>query len=390
VPFEADDWIISIEMHGHIIGNMKWMKDGGTFNSWISSDRPPETIVDHLQKLPPDPSLKDKSGPDFRHRCIFATAKIVVSPIVLFESGMLVEIDLPANMLPTFRGRTLQTSYYLTVTMEQSSVCKRLHFPVHISGKGCQRDIYYFQSGGIVAYPPNSLPEETYLDSGFLEITSDERESLDTSGSTSAKHSPISEKFAGSPHQSSIVYSVRDVGHVCNITMPSLQLVPGTDEIVDFDFADQDQECFAIKASLRLVETQFAKDKGGVISSFNVQDKDIWSDYRLSSNAEFLRLYIYVPEDSFCSFSCPLVKVEYKLVLEFYLSSNSMDEPLSFSIDIEILEQVNLRRSRKLQRIAEAMTASVAMDKKTQFLSMLHTCLEAKLSRIPYVEVDST
>lgn len=77
-------------------------------------------------------------------------------------------------------------------------------------------------------------------------------------------------------------------------------------------------------------------------------------------------------------------------MLEFYLSSNSMDEPLSFSIDIEILEQVNLRRSRKLQRIAEAMTASVAMDKKTQFLSMLHTCLEAKLSRIPYVEVDST
>ncbi len=101
-------------------------------------------------------------------------------------------------------------------------------------------------------------------------------------------------------------------------------------------------------------------------------------------------MYMYIPEDVFCSFQCPIVQLQYKLVLEFYLTTNSLDEPLSFSIDIDILEPVNLRRSRKLQQLAETVSPAVAMDRKTQFLSMLHTCLEAKLSRIPYVEIDST
>lgn len=66
-----------------------------------------------------------------------------------------------------------------------------------------------------------------------------------------------------------------------------------------------------------------------------------------------------------------------------------MDEPLSFAIDIEVQEQANLRRSRKLQQITESMSPSIAVDRKTQFLSMLHTCLEAKVSRVPFVEIEA-
>lgn len=261
--FEPQDWITSIEFHGHIVGNLRWLKDAKFFETWLSTERPPETILDQVYKLPIDPSLKEKSGSDFRRRCIFATAKITVSPIVLHESGLLVEIDLPKEMIPSYRGRSVQVNYYLTVSMEKSSISKRLHFLVPTNGTGSQRGVYHLQNGGIVAYPPHALPEEMFLDSSFLEITSDEIDNLDSSDHGDSSYhmkNSSSEKFLSGRQQKEVVYSVRDEGHICNISLPSLNLMAGMEEQVDFDFKEQTQVCYAVKASLRMIEYQFKSD----------------------------------------------------------------------------------------------------------------------------------
>ena len=80
--------------------------------------------------------------------------------------------------------------------------------------------------------------------------------------------------------------------------------------------------------------------------------------------------------------------VEYKLLLEFFLAPDSTVEPLSFTIDLEVVTQVNVRRLRHPMQIGE--TGTPAMDRKAQYLSMLHTCLEARNSRIPYIDLENT
>jgi hypothetical protein len=108
----------------------------------------------------------------------------------------------------------------------------------------------------------------------------------------------------------------------------------------------------------------------------------------LTTDVEYLRMLMYIPEESFCTFHCACAMVEYKLLLEFFLAPDSTVEPLSFTIDLEVVTQVNVRRLRHPMQIGE--TGTPAMDRKAQYLSMLHTCLEARNSRIPYIDIENT
>lgn len=264
VIFEPEEWVVSVEFHGHLVGSTRWIKDVRHFENWLTYERVPEMILDQGHKLPIDPSLKEKNGPEFRRQCIFSTAKIVVSPISVQETGLVVEVDVPKEMLPTFRGRAVQVNYYLTVTMEKSDVQKRLHFPVPMNGLGYDKPTVLVQSGGIVAYAPTTIPEETYLESSFLEVTSDERE---TEGSLHGSHhsshsshvkSPVSEKSINI--HPPVVYSVRDESHICNVSLPRGGLIAGDHEAFEVSFSDQAQPCYAIKASMRMIESQFRAD----------------------------------------------------------------------------------------------------------------------------------
>lgn len=260
VLFEPDEWVLFIQIHGHLTANLKWLKDSRAFDRYISFQRPPDSVLDHVLSLPESPTVREKSGSDYRHYCIFTTAKIPVSPVSLYEKGLLVEFDLPAHMLPSYRGRCAHISYYLTVTMQHSTIgsTKKLHFPLQVNSSGCpQDDIYFVKSGGLLAFSPDTISPETFYDTSTLHIISTEHDhSLESQSSHSATSPPVSSITAAT-------FKVRDEGLICTVSVPSLRFVIGRSTSIAMDFTDQEQVCHAIKASILQTEIQsIAKGQG--------------------------------------------------------------------------------------------------------------------------------
>lgn len=260
VLFEPDEWVLFIQIHGHLTANLKWLKDSRAFDRYVSFQRPPNSILDHVLRLPESPTFREKSGSDYRQYCIFTTAKIPVSPVSLYEKGLLVEFDFPVHMLPSYRGRCAHISYYLTVTMQHSTVgsTKRLHFPLHVNSSGCPQDeVYYVKSGGILAFSPDTISAETFYDTSTLHIISTEHDhSLESQSSHSTTSPPATTISAAT-------FKVRDEGLICNVSVPSLRFLIGKSTCIAVDFTDQEQDCYAIKASILQTEVQIiAKGHG--------------------------------------------------------------------------------------------------------------------------------
>lgn len=117
----------------------------------------------------------------------------------------------------------------------------------------------------------------------------------------------------------------------------------------------------------------------------------VWSSYHLSDLAEFIQIVVDVPEGITSSFSSAALCLQYKLQLEFFLSDKDTDEPLSFAIDLEMyggrssLEDSFLKMSTSIMESANKGTPETA-DHRTEYLAMLHRCLESNSIRIPIVE----
>lgn len=119
----------------------------------------------------------------------------------------------------------------------------------------------------------------------------------------------------------------------------------------------------------------------------------MWSNYHLSDFAEFIQISVNVPEGISSSFSSAALRLEYKLQLEFFLSDQDTDEPLSFAINIEMLsirsslEDSFLKMSAAIVENANKGSPETA-DQRTEYLAMLHRCLDSNSTRVPFVEVD--
>ena len=89
--------------------------------------------------------------------------------------------------------------------------------------------------GGIVAYSPVSLPVESLL-SNDIGLTN------------------IPDTMFSKSNTEDRIYKVRDIGHVCNVSIASTTASIGKLFPVKIDFDDCDESCLAIRAALLQTE----------------------------------------------------------------------------------------------------------------------------------------
>lgn len=117
-----------VQVHGHIYGNRRWIN----FDLAKVIKKPERQIfIDQVNNFPQDPR-KDHNG--YTH-CIFASSKVPISPKPLIGDGVILECELPNGLLPSYRGRAANISYYITLTVQGPEPhSKSFHYPIQIAG----------------------------------------------------------------------------------------------------------------------------------------------------------------------------------------------------------------------------------------------------------------
>lgn len=139
--------VIFAQIHGHIQINDRWLKSNDKFaNTFVDSEelRP---SVDQIQALPTDPR-SDRIITN--STCIFASSKVPVSPLQLFESGVYLEVKLPSDLLSSFKSRSMNVDYYISINVQSLTYQKTFHFPITIHSPGTTQIPYYTKYSFII------------------------------------------------------------------------------------------------------------------------------------------------------------------------------------------------------------------------------------------------
>jgi hypothetical protein len=258
--------------------------------------------------------------------CIYVTPRkdVVLTP----EKGstsVLVQFDLPRDILPSFRGLLASTSYYLTLFVwtdkedadegavregeegaatdkHNDEVDERVphvtHFSFWATGGGSTQAKQFVRFSDILAHATPSFPaEHCFLPLGASSSSSEGgNEDGSFEGGNDGSDGPVS------------TYTIRDEGVVALVSCPQVAY-PGRCVYVFVDLSKSEQKCVGIRANIFLCET---RPDGSV-----VQNKVISSAQSMTANALCVHLRLDVPGDVPCSFQSPLQGVSYRLEFKF-------------------------------------------------------------------------
>jgi hypothetical protein len=104
------------------------------------------------------------------------------------------------------------------------------------------------------------------------------------------------------------------------------------------------------------------------------------SQLRYTEGAEYVAISFFIPKQLPSSFKLPIVKVEYKLKMEFYLSAKQEIEPMSFDVPIELYHQWNKVTLRQLEEDEENCIP---------YANLVQLAMESHLLLTPIVELVS-
>ena len=209
---------LSVAIHGSIKVDDRWFSDGshsGLFDG-----------------LPLSEPITRPQGSRADAFCFLRTPTRRVPKEVLrsLSDGLFVQADLPADLLPSFRGLHGQISYHLIVTASTGSGQEqKLLFPFRVSGRGYGLAAFILQETEVCCFPRSSLPPDHL----FLR--------------------PDEFSFIDEMKASSTVYSIRDVHHICNVSFSS----PVFQEdllLLVFDFRERGQLCRLVRVKLLMDE----------------------------------------------------------------------------------------------------------------------------------------
>jgi len=117
-----------VQVHGHLYFNRRWINQDAN-KVIVKPTR--QIFVDQVTSYPIDPR-KDHNG---YTKCFFASSKVPISAAPLIGQGVVLECELPHGLLPSFKGRAINISYYITLTIQGSSAQTRsFHYPIWVGG----------------------------------------------------------------------------------------------------------------------------------------------------------------------------------------------------------------------------------------------------------------
>lgn len=132
---EYHDLLVFVQCHGHVQISEKWIKGSAKLLESIDHTGSSASL-DYVATLPADPTPEKNSVALSSSKCIFATAKVPLSPKALSEVGIFVECEVPFDILPSHKGRAVHVNYYLSVQLQSNHWIRTYHFPFNLYGKG--------------------------------------------------------------------------------------------------------------------------------------------------------------------------------------------------------------------------------------------------------------
>jgi hypothetical protein len=132
---DHNDVLIFVQAHGHVQISEKWIKGSTKLLENIEHTGSAASL-DYVSTLPSDPTPEKNSVALSSSKCIFATAKVPLSPSCLSDVGMFVECEVPFDILPSHKGRAVHVNYYFSVQLQSSHWSRTYHFPFNLYGRG--------------------------------------------------------------------------------------------------------------------------------------------------------------------------------------------------------------------------------------------------------------
>lgn len=339
------------QVHGHINTDFRWMDSVKNLRE-IFLDAPTMTF-DQVQHSLGDPLVPNNHG----SVCIFATSRTALSPSFLFKRGILLEFEIPSDIIPSFKGLCASVNYYVTVSFRFATSTRVMHFPLTVSGAGPQTVKHQIRHSSMTSYSVSSLPLETYLSSSVIK-------------------NEIESHVFNHHLSNGNIYSVRDDDHVCNVLMSTNDVSPGENVHVSVDFRENEQPCIALKASVIQCEMRPNKSR--------IQDKVVSTVIKSTEDVEMLNIRLHIPLDCPCSFSCALFQVQYRLDLEFCLEQKSngisglFDKAFFFSVPITIKPPSN-----GIVGIANDSSVTSISSSTLALQHLAHKCIVSDIVNVP-------
>jgi len=399
-----------VQVHGHVFINRRW------FNLDLSKIiRKPERQIyaDQVHSYPIDPR-KDHSG---YTRCFFASSKVPIAAAPLIDQGVILECELPYGLIPSYKGRAMNVSYYITLTIQGSSArTKSFHYPINIAGTSqgqsghgnILNQCYTIKHCSLVGFPLTSIPTEFFASADLnystesitLSSTSTSENEEDSLQSVDGHrkvvptffHDLASLSVPAQPQKcfttdpSTISCKISDQSHICTIFIGYGKGHVGKVLPILLDFSEKIQTCYHVKITLILIEKRF--------DDVLIQEKVIGSVKKATKDAFELHANILIPHDVPSSFQSHFAKVEYKLQFDFALSMPTRvfnaaksdfeivdpmaieDEPLSFHIPLSMIYVMSPKNM-----------LSTAFDDQLQMVftkqQLISICLENRVFKLP-------
>jgi hypothetical protein len=284
---------------GIITIDHKWAKVSGRSNIFVQS---PTYPMDQSMTIP------QLSGPN--NHCFFITPREVLSTTQLNDGGVFLLFDLPADVLPTYKGLACSITYSIVITVQTPGEANKMtKYAFTVVGNGSSIMPYEIRCSSMAIFGAGAVPAEDAL----LAMTMDEDDQ--TGGNTESNADQPNSQSSAFLGQ---LFNVRDRDkYVCSLSMMSQAeyIYPGCDLSVNISFEGSIQPCFAVRAHVQLCENRSDGSR--------VQDKVIVESSRSTLSAETVHLKLHLPESMSTSFASPVVKVCYQIVVEFFLDTRT-------------------------------------------------------------------
>ena len=95
-----EDSIIYAQIHGHVNSDFRWIKTSRKINDYFVQPALPS--IEKIQYSPNDPAIEMMNN--HTSTCMFCTSRIALSPTHIFEGGLLLEFEIPCDVIPSYRG----------------------------------------------------------------------------------------------------------------------------------------------------------------------------------------------------------------------------------------------------------------------------------------------
>ena len=296
---------------------------------WIKSDGS-KKIADFF------PGLDPRS-----HECvIFSTESIrpLESQSGSDDDNLFVQVDLPSDLLPSFKGLSITIHYKLELSFKKNdgSGVETISFPIVIEGEGFlnKTEAYHCRHGAISFFSASNLNEEALFSRPYqadpsLLFSLVKRTTSVFDLQTESDRDRRSSTEGLDSHSYNIS---NETGLICTLHILRAGfgnfLLPGDDINVRADFLNSTHPCEGIRA--KIVQKELRKDNS------RIQERVVSVMAKGTEYAALLNITLPIPVDVVPTFDCPIAKLRYSLEFSFFLGASGQQESFSWNIPITI------------------------------------------------------